>query len=350
MYRNPLHKLLVFSLCFFLLLTGHAPAQAQDLPSKDASSASIVLPTIPCTLVMDGQLVHLSMPLRANLQNQSLISIHDVITVFSCHLDFDAQGGLHVHHLDSNIDFARGDYYSTSSSEKLTPLEQLDAFYVPLRIVSEGLGYVVQFNEEFAQIIVDTPAYHEQFPQQVPHSPTEDPVSPPSPPENLPLWGTLGPELNARWPGEKIIAGYYTTLINSPAGRTNNIALSCSHIDGTILQPDQVFSFNQIVGERTVEAGYQDAKIFVGNKVSTGLGGGICQTASTVYDAAQEAGLEIVERHPHSLKVTYVAPYRDATVSWGSADLQFRNNLRRSLKIRTCVYGPYTLAAICEAP
>lgn len=348
MYRNSLFKLLVFSLCFFLLVTGNVPAQAQDIVT--VPSASPVLQTLPCSLVMDGQIVRLSLPLRLSPQNQSLISIQDVIRVFSCHLNFDTQKGLHIYHLDSAISFAYGDYYSTRPSEKLSPLEQLEAYYVPLRIVSESLGYVVQYNEELAQINVDNPAYREQFPQQPPPSPTENPVSPPPPPENLPVWGMLGTELAARWPDEKIVAGYYTTLINSPEGRTNNIALSCSRIDGTILQPDQVFSFNQTVGQRTMDAGYQEAKIFIGNKVANGLGGGICQTASTLYNAALEAGLEIVERYPHTLKVTYVAPYRDATVSWGGADLQFRNNLGHPIRIRSCIYGPYTLAAICEVP
>lgn len=339
------YQLLVLNMCLVLILSGIIPTRAQDLPHSN-SLKPVCPESSPCSLTMDGRLVHLTLPLRLTPDNQSLISIQDLIPAFSCHLEFDDQGCLNLNHLDKSISFAPGQYYSCLPLDQLSSLQQLEALYVPLRAVSRAFGYVIGYYAEQNQISVDTPDYREKITPDPPLSP--GPPEPPAPPANLPTWGALAPELAVRWPGEKVISGYYTTLINSPAGRTENIALSCSRIDETVLQPDQVFSFNQTVGERTAEAGYQEAKIFMGQKVVRGLGGGICQTASTLYNVALEAGLNIVERYPHSLKVAYVASGRDATVSWGGADLKFANNLGRPVKIRTCIYGSYVIAALCE--
>lgn len=115
-----------------------------------------------------------------------------------------------------------------------------------------------------------------------------------------------------------------------------------------VLQSGEVFSFNKTVGERTSAAGYREAKIFVGNTIVSGLGGGICQTATTLYNAGLESKLEIIERYPHTLPVAYIGKGRDATVSWNGADLKMRNCLAKPVKILCCVYGPYVLAAVAE--
>lgn len=142
----------------------------------------------------------------------------------------------------------------------------------------------------------------------------------------------------------------YTTRFNSnQTGRTQNIKLAAKAIDGTVLKPKQTFSFNQTVGQRTAEAGYQMAMIIEGNEFVPGLGGGICQVSSTLYNAVQLAGLSVSERSHHSLAVTYVPPGQDATVAYPNLDFKFINDSGTYLLIRSIVdddtltfylYGP----------
>ncbi len=117
----------------------------------------------------------------------------------------------------------------------------------------------------------------------------------------------------------------YTTYFNAEdKGRSENIRIATSLIDGVIIQPYGEFSFNQTVGRRTQEAGFQQAKIIVGGEYVLGVGGGVCQVSTTLYNAVLKSGLEVTEFHPHSLRVSYVAPSRDAMVSTQS-DLRFFN-------------------------
>ncbi len=117
----------------------------------------------------------------------------------------------------------------------------------------------------------------------------------------------------------------YTTYFNQEdRGRCENITIAAGLIDGATVQAYGEFSFNKWVGRRTAEAGFQQAKIIVGGEYVLGVGGGVCQVSTTLYNAALKSGLEAVEFHPHSLRVSYVAPSRDAMVSSGS-DLQLFN-------------------------
>ncbi len=117
----------------------------------------------------------------------------------------------------------------------------------------------------------------------------------------------------------------YTTYFNeNDGGRCANIAIAASLIDGVTVQAYGEFSFNATVGKRTQEAGFQNAKIIVGGEYVLGVGGGVCQVSTTLYNAALKSGMEIVEYHPHSLAVGYVAPSRDAMVSTQS-DFKFFN-------------------------
>ena len=117
----------------------------------------------------------------------------------------------------------------------------------------------------------------------------------------------------------------YTTYFNpEDKGRCENILIAASLIDGITIQPYGEFSFNKTVGRRTAEAGFQQAKIIVNGEYVLGVGGGVCQVSSTLYNAALKSGLEIIEFHPHSLRVGYVAPSRDAMVS-SENDLGFYN-------------------------
>lgn len=115
--------------------------------------------------------------------------------------------------------------------------------------------------------------------------------------------------------------------------RANNLTLATSKINEKIIAPGKEFSYNSIVGARTIAAGYKDAKIYSNGQVVDGIGGGICQVSSTLYNAAMFANLEIKERHNHQFVTSYVTPGRDATVAYGSKDLKFVNNRSYPIKI-----------------
>ena len=135
------------------------------------------------------------------------------------------------------------------------------------------------------------------------------------------------------------IAQYSTHFDASLFNRTENIRLAAKALDGKLLAPGERFSFNKSAGKRTAEAGYKEALIIVGNKFTPGLGGGVCQVSSTLYNAVILADLEILERHHHSLPVNYVPPGQDATVSFPILDFRFRNSRDTNLLIRSFVEG-----------
>ena len=127
--------------------------------------------------------------------------------------------------------------------------------------------------------------------------------------------------------------------------RTINLQIAAKTINGVILQPGETFSFNEAIGKTTRAKGYRSAKIFVRGKEEEGMGGGICQVSSTLYNAADFGGMEIVERHPHSKKVGYVKEGRDAATSYGGVDLKFKNVLPHPVKIvATATGGKLTVA------
>ncbi len=131
----------------------------------------------------------------------------------------------------------------------------------------------------------------------------------------------IGESAETAW--EKIAS--YTTYFNAnDRGRCENIAIAAELVSGITVQPYGEFSFNQTVGRRTEEAGFQKAKIIVNGEYVLGTGGGVCQVSTTLYNAALKSGLTITEFHPHSLQVSYVPPSRDAMVSTQS-DLCFIN-------------------------
>ena len=121
-------------------------------------------------------------------------------------------------------------------------------------------------------------------------------------------------------------AHFKTSYANSSLERKSNIKRALSNFDGLVLNPGEVLSFNELTGVRNEENGYLGAKIIVNGEFVDGLGGGVCQASTTVYNASLLANLEIVEAHPHSLSVSYVAPSFDAMVNFGSSDLKIKNN------------------------
>lgn len=108
--------------------------------------------------------------------------------------------------------------------------------------------------------------------------------------------------------------------------RVNNIQLAAKALDGVVIPPGEEFSFNESVGERLPEKGYLPALMFVDNKTVADDGGGICQDSSTLYQAARQANMQILEKHSHSLPVAYVPFGQDATVAYGLLDFRFKNN------------------------
>lgn len=136
---------------------------------------------------------------------------------------------------------------------------------------------------------------------------------------------------------EEILADYITKL-TADINRNNNISLACKAINGIVVYPNKIFSFNQTVGPRTKEKGYKVATIFVNGRKKKGTGGGVCQVSSTLYNAVLNAKLTVVERHPHSLPVAYVPKGKDATVSYDTKDFKFKNNKLFPIKIYAEVY------------
>jgi len=137
-----------------------------------------------------------------------------------------------------------------------------------------------------------------------------------------------------------------TTLNASNLNRTGNVRLSANAINGTILNPGDVFSYNKAVGERTYANGYKDASVYTSGGIEDQLGGGICQTSSTLYMNVIRVGLEIVERYNHAYTVVYAPLGEDATVYWGSLDFKFSNNRRFPIKIEAYQEKDYVVVRI----
>ncbi len=132
------------------------------------------------------------------------------------------------------------------------------------------------------------------------------------------------------------VIGEYSTKFNAgDVSRSKNIALASNKINGTILAPDEIFSYNDVVGERSYSEGFEAAGVYVNGETVQGLGGGICQVSSTLFNAVVLANLDIVERVNHQLTVSYVPLGRDATVDYGNIDFRFKNTTGYPIKI-TC--------------
>lgn len=135
-------------------------------------------------------------------------------------------------------------------------------------------------------------------------------------------------------PKEIQIATYSTQIKDNSPGRLTNIRITCGIINGTIINPGQTFSFNEIVGQPTAARGYQEAKIIINHETETGIGGGNCQVSSTIYNSVLAIPtLTVIERHEHGKDVTYVPEGKDAAVSYGSLDLKFRNDNSYKIKV-----------------
>ncbi len=140
----------------------------------------------------------------------------------------------------------------------------------------------------------------------------------------------------------------YFSASNRP--RTANVTLSAQRVDGTILMPGESFSYDKAVGPRTAKNGFQVAGVYINNKVEQGIGGGVCQTSSTLYSAVLYANLEIVSRTSHSLPVSYMPAGQDATIAQGSIDFVFKNNTDYPVKISATISGGSVTCKIIGTP
>jgi vancomycin resistance protein YoaR len=154
----------------------------------------------------------------------------------------------------------------------------------------------------------------------------------------------------ARAMGITGLVGAYETAYGGEANRLHNVRLVASLIDGKLIAPGSTFSFNGTTGERGEDKGFREAPVIINGELQTGIGGGVCQVSTTVFNAAYEAGLPITERTNHALFISHYPQGRDATVNYPDTDLKFRNDTPHWLLLRTFV-GPSSLTvALYGAP
>jgi vancomycin resistance protein VanW len=149
--------------------------------------------------------------------------------------------------------------------------------------------------------------------------------------------------------GPREVSNYSTALAGRDEAQRKNIGLGSEKLDGLILSPGEVFSFNISVGKRLRRTGYRDAPAILNGGVFESPGGGLCQLSSTLYNVALLAGLEIIERHPHLFRVRSVPPGRDAAVLYDTCDLKFRNSFPGAIKITAGISGERLLVKIMAA-
>lgn len=138
------------------------------------------------------------------------------------------------------------------------------------------------------------------------------------------IYDALTKDSDGSYPYE--IATYTTYYDSSNATRTTNLHNATDRLNNLKIPAGKTFSFNQTVGKRTVTSGYEEAKIVNGKEFVDGLGGGICQVSSTIFQAALRANMDITVRACHSLEISYVPLGGDATVQWNTQDFQFKNS------------------------
>lgn len=140
--------------------------------------------------------------------------------------------------------------------------------------------------------------------------------------------------------GIKELLGSYTTVFDTrDTNRTTNIKLAAWKINGHIIYPGEIFSFNEVVGPREKDYGFKEAMEFVDGELVPGIGGGVCQVSSTIYNAVLLANLAVIERYNHSKPLGYVPLGRDATVAYGALDFRFLNNTQTPIMVMAEVEG-----------
>ncbi len=155
---------------------------------------------------------------------------------------------------------------------------------------------------------------------------------------------------DARAMGITGLVGTYTTIYGGEPNRLHNVRLVAQLVDDHLIAPGATFSFNAATGERTAEKGFVEAPVIINGELQTGLGGGVCQVSTTVFNAAFEAGLPIETRTNHALYISHYPLGRDATVNYPDTDLRFRNDTPRWLLLRTFVGTSALTVSLYGAP
>lgn len=138
---------------------------------------------------------------------------------------------------------------------------------------------------------------------------------------------------------ETVVGQYVTPLSGRDSNQRHNAMLCLQKIDGVVIGPGESFSFNKTVGPWSRDQGYRRAPVSYSGQMIDAWGGGVCQTSTTVYNAALVGGLEVLERHAHHYAPTYVEPGRDAAVAFPNIDLMVRNPYESPLTLRGRLVG-----------
>jgi vancomycin resistance protein YoaR len=154
----------------------------------------------------------------------------------------------------------------------------------------------------------------------------------------------------ARAMGITGLVGTYETIYGGDANRIHNVQLVAHLVDRQVIAPGAKFSFNKATGERTAERGFREAPVIINGELQTGLGGGVCQVSTTVFNAAYEAGLPITARTNHALYISHYPQGRDATVNYPDVDLEFVNDTGHWLLLRTFVGSSSLVVTLYGAP
>lgn len=142
----------------------------------------------------------------------------------------------------------------------------------------------------------------------------------------------------------------FTTQTTANSNRNTNVRLASEKLNGTVVQPGEEFSFNQVVGERTEAKGYKSAAAYSNGDVVQEIGGGVCQVSSTLYNAVLRAGLKTTYRRSHTYEPSYVTPGTDAAISWGGPDYKFVNNSSAAVGIRASYANQTATVSIYAIP
>lgn len=146
---------------------------------------------------------------------------------------------------------------------------------------------------------------------------------------------------------DMVVAGSCSTSLKGSSGnRIQNVTVGAAHVNGLVLEPGAVVSISALLGPRDAAHGYALAGVYSGGKTVPGYGGGICQVSSTVYNAAMNAGLKVIQRYPHSMPVSYLPLGQDAAISWGSKDLVIQNPYDTPVTFAAAVDGLTLNAAV----
>jgi vancomycin resistance protein YoaR len=154
----------------------------------------------------------------------------------------------------------------------------------------------------------------------------------------------------ARAMGIRGLVGGYETIYGGDSNRIHNVQLVSRLIDRHLIAPGATFSFNRTTGERTAAKGFREAPVIINGELQTGLGGGVCQVSTTVFNAAYEAGLKITARTNHALYISHYPLGRDATVDYPDVDLRFVNDTKHWLLLRTFVGSSSLFVGLYGSP